>query len=155
MRLRDVRPDDKPLFVEGFAHLSEDSRYLRFFGTKKSLNEDELHYLTEVDGVRHVAIGALDDEGHGVGVGRYVMLDDAPGVAEVAVTVVDELQGRGLGHVLVEHLVERARAAGNVRSLRFWVLPINVGMRHLLEDLGARFRQRDGSTECWELDVNR
>jgi GNAT superfamily N-acetyltransferase len=151
--IRPVRPDDKPLFVEGFERLSEDSRYLRFFAVKKALSEPELTYLTEVDGTSHVALGALDESGRGVGVARYVVLEDEPEVAEVAVTVLDEVQGLGLGHRLVEHLVEHARA-GQVRTLRFWVLPMNVSMKHLLAALGARFRGGEGPTQRYELDVS-
>jgi hypothetical protein len=55
--------------------------------------------------------------------------------------------------VLVEHLVDRARA-DHVQTLRFWVLPVNVGMKHLLHDLGARFVRSDGPTQCYELDVS-
>lgn len=153
MRVRPVHAEDKPLFVEGFGHLSEDSRYLRFFGTKKALSERELSYLTDVDGVHHVALGAVDERGHGVAVGRYVVLDEEPGVAEVAVTVIDELHGQGLGHALVELLVEHARGA-HIHTLRFWVLPINSAMLHLLRDLGARYHASDGTTRAYDLDVS-
>lgn len=153
VHVRAVHPEDKPLLVEGFEELSEDSRYLRFFGTKKALSDQELAYLTEVDGVHHVALGAVDERGHGVGVARYVVLDDEPGVAEVAVTVIDELHGQGLGHALVERLVEHARGA-HIHALRFWVLPINVGMLHLLRDLGARYHASDGTTQAYDLDVS-
>lgn len=153
VHVRPVRPDDKSLFVEGFEQLSETSRYLRFFATKKALTDDELAYFTEVDGVHHVAFGAVDDDDHPLGVARYVVLDDEPGVAEVAVTVLDDAQGQGLGHALVEHLVEHARTA-HVHTLRFWVLPINSGMLHLLRDLGARFHGADGTTQGYDLDVS-
>ena len=49
--LRCVRPEDKPKLVEGLKHLSETSRYRRFFTAKPYLSESELVFLTEVDGV--------------------------------------------------------------------------------------------------------
>jgi len=133
-RLRLLRPDDKPLLVEGFAHLSPESRYRRFFTMKNELSPAELRYLTEVDGDRHFAIGAMRrDEGekrHGVGVGRFVRTAD--GVAEPAVVVIDEMQGKGLGRILFERLVLAARERG-VHRFRTEVLATNTPMRALLD----------------------
>src|SRR5213592_1331250 len=42
--VRPVRPDDKPLFVAGFEHLSDESRYLRFMGHKKALSLRDLEF---------------------------------------------------------------------------------------------------------------
>ena len=58
VRLRLIRPDDKDRLRAGFARLSPESRYLRFFVPKSTLTDAELVYLTETDGVDHVAIGA-------------------------------------------------------------------------------------------------
>lgn len=151
--VRPVRSDDKPLFIEGFRRLSKDSRYLRFFAAKKTLSEPELSYLTEVDGDAHVAVGALDERGRGLGVARYVRLEHEPQVAEAAVTVVDEAQRQGLGHVLLERILNQARSA-NLRTLRFWVMARNTGMKHLLQDIGAECRLSEGPLQCYELDVS-
>lgn len=57
--LRLVRPSDKQLLLRGFEQLSARSRYLRFLVPKAVLTEDELRYLTELDGEDHFAIGAV------------------------------------------------------------------------------------------------
>src|SRR5262245_19880796 len=109
-----VRPDDKERLRRGFHRLSPEARYLRFFTPKVDLSEDELRYLTETAGVRHVAIGAVragDDE-EGLGVARFILLDDAPGTAEAAVAVLDEIQGQGLGTLLFLRLLAAARERG-------------------------------------------
>ena len=57
-RLRLVRPEDKALLADGFALLSERSRYQRFLAAKRRLSERELAYLTEVDNVRDTSVQA-------------------------------------------------------------------------------------------------
>jgi GNAT superfamily N-acetyltransferase len=111
--IRPVRPDDKPLFVAGFEHLSDESRYLRFMGHKKALSLRDLEFFTELDHEDHEAIGALDPyTGEGLAVARYMRFAHDRRAAEAAVVVIDSWQGRGLGSTLLERLVERARAHG-------------------------------------------
>jgi GNAT superfamily N-acetyltransferase len=52
---------------------------------------------------------------HGVGVARYATDDDDPTSAELAILVVDEYQGQGLGKLLVTRLAVEARARGILR----------------------------------------
>jgi hypothetical protein len=95
IHLRPMRPSDKQMLLDGFEHLSPDSRYARFMAPKSTLSERELRYLTEVDGINHFAIGAirrhLVAKPEGVGSARFVRLSDQPDTAEPAVTVLDDL----------------------------------------------------------------
>jgi GNAT superfamily N-acetyltransferase len=139
VRLRPVRPEDKPKFVAGLARLSEESQYLRFFTSKAKFTDAELRYLTEVDGVNHFAIAAArvqDDgsEGDGVAIARFVRLADEPDVAEPAIVVIDEMQGHGLGRLLMERLIEAAVERG-VKRFRSDFLAINRPMKELLAHL--------------------
>ena len=80
---------------------------------KTMLSAAELRYFTDIDHHDHEALGALDHAGgRGVGVARYVRDTGDPHAAEIAVTVVDDWQGRGLGTELLARLSGRARAAG-------------------------------------------
>jgi GNAT superfamily N-acetyltransferase len=133
--VRPVTPDDKPLLASGFERLSERSRYLRFLGAMPSLSRRQLAYLSELDHCSHVAIGILDDGGP-VAVGRWVRFDDEPSDADVAITVVDDYQGRGVGRIVIEVLAEIARHRG-VRWLHFDVLAENAAMLRMLDRLGA------------------
>ncbi|MCB0875011.1 MAG: GNAT family N-acetyltransferase [Solirubrobacterales bacterium] len=111
IELREVLPSDKDAIAGGFARLSPESRYRRFFSSLDHLSASDLAYLTEVDPRDHEAVVALDPEGGAVGVARYVRGDD-PDSAEVAVVVVDDWQNRGAGTALLERLTERASENG-------------------------------------------
>src|SRR5690349_1593175 len=73
----------------------------------------ELRYFTDVDHRDHEALGALDHaRGGGVGIARYIRDREDPHAAEIAVTVIDGWQGRGLGTELLARLSERACQEG-------------------------------------------
>ncbi len=152
--LRLVRPDDKDLFRRGFARMSPESRYLRFFTPKAALNDDELRYLTEIDQLRHVAIGASTLDGsEGLGVARSIQLDGEPGVAEAAIAVVDEMHGKGLGSLLFMRLVAAARERG-VERVRCLVLGSNTAMHDFLRDvLPERTVQVDAGVVTVEMTL--
>jgi GNAT superfamily N-acetyltransferase len=150
--VRPVRPEDKPLFVAGWARLSDDSVYRRFLQPRHGLSVDELAFFTELDHVDHEAIGAMDPAtGEGVGVARYVRDLRRPHVAEAAVTVIDAFQHRGLGGKLLRRLCERA-AENRIRVFSASLLASNDAMLSLFERLGAiTVTRRDGPT--LEIDV--
>ena len=150
--MRPIRPDDKSLLVGGFQRLSEESRLRRFLAPISELSEEQLRYLTEIDYVDHFAWVALlaDDPGVGIGVGRYIRIRDEPDVAEVAITIVDDYQGKGLGTLLLGLLAATARVAG-ITKFRAYVLEDNLPMRTILNDLGVD--QRHDAPGVLVMDV--
>jgi GNAT superfamily N-acetyltransferase len=151
--VRPVTAADRPLFVAGFARLGEKSRYRRFLAAKKRLTEAELTFFTELDHHRHEALGAVDGAtGEGLGVARYVRDPARPAVAEAAVAVIDDWQGRGLGRVLLERLAIRAHDEG-IRHFSASLFVENRAMLALFGRIGTvTVTGRDGSTE--EIDVH-
>ena len=154
--LRTIRPDDRERLRAGFHRLSPQSRYLRFHGVKTELTDAELTYLTEVDGIHHLAIGAVrevDGEEEGVGIARLVELPGEPGVAEAAITVLDEMQGKGLGTELFQRLIA-AGAERGVRRVRALVLGSNQGMQDLLRQIAGDHRTTvDSGVVTVEIDL--
>ena len=137
--IRQVHSADAPLLADGFARLSARSRQLRFLTPKKELSPAELSYFTDVDHHDHEALGALEHPGgRGVGIARYVRDADDPRAAEIAVTVIDDWQGRGLGTELVAQLSERARSEG-IRRFTALVAADNPAMAGLLRKVRANF----------------
>ena len=144
--IRQVRSTDAPLLADGFDRLSAASRQMRFLGVKKQLSAAELRYLTDVDHHDHEALGALDlADGHGVGIARYVRDADDPQAAEIAVTIIDEWQGRGLGTELLARLSDRARQEG-VRRFTALTDASNVAVAALLRNAGAYLVRRGRGT---------
>lgn len=142
--VRAVRPDDRGLFVAGFERMSDESRYRRFMSHKKKLSDRELEFFTRLDHDTHEAIGAIDvSTGEGAGVARMHREPGDPTVAEAAVTVVDEWQGRGIGGLLLERLTRRAREIG-VERFEATLFTDNRAMLHLFERLGCLRSHREG-----------
>ena len=151
--IRPVHGSDVPLLADGFARLSGRSRRMRFLAPKKELFPADLRYFTEIDHHDHEALGALDaTDGRGVGVGRYVRSAEDPRAAEIAVTVVDEWQGRGLGRELVAQLAERARAEGIDRFTAL-VAADNVAVAGLARSFGGVIVGREYATVLYEIGL--
>jgi len=151
--IRQVQPADAPLLADGFARLSDKSRRMRFLGRKDRLSAAELRYLTDVDHHDHEALGALDQAGgRGVGVARYVRDAEDPHAAEIAITIVDDWQGRGLGTELLTRLSARARSEG-IHRLTALVADDNVVMAGLLRNMGASLAGRDPGTVEYEITL--
>jgi GNAT superfamily N-acetyltransferase len=113
--IRPIRADDKRMLSDGLRSLSDDSVQRRFLAPKRSFSRTELRYLTEVDGRDHVALVAeypAEPVRRLIAVARFVRLSDDPEAAEVAITVADDWQRRGLGSLLAARLAEEARRLG-------------------------------------------
>lgn len=154
--VRHIRPEDAAELKRGFDKLSPQSRYRRFLGGVTSLSDAQLRYLTEVDGHNHVAIVATTEppgggEPVGLGVARYVRATDDPEVAEVAITVQDEWQGRGLGRLLGLVLARAALERG-VKRFRGEILEDNDVVQALLADCGATVRKHEGAV-VFEIEL--
>ncbi len=150
-----ITPADAPVIASAFARLSEESRRLRFLGPKPTLTRAELRYLTEVDGHHHEALGAIDPRtGEGVAVGRFVRDPADPTRAEVAITVADHWQHRGLGKLMLGRLADRARAEGITRFTAL-VAEDNENMRRLLERIDARAAVTEIGNDVaeWEIQL--
>jgi nucleotide-binding universal stress UspA family protein/GNAT superfamily N-acetyltransferase len=137
LAVRPIDADDRDLLVSMFERLGEESRYRRFLTPKKRLTDRELTALTAVDHHGHEALVALapeaDDEG--VAVARYVRSATDPEVAEVAVTVTDDWQRRGVGGAVLGQLADRARSEG-IRRFSALILEENRPVRELFGRLG-------------------
>ena len=149
--IRQVQSADAPLLADGFARLSADSRWMRFLTPKKALSPAELSYFTDLDHHDHEALGALDTgDGRGVGIARFVRKTDDPYAADIAITIVDEWQRRGLGSELLARLSDRARQEG-IRRFTALVAADNVTVAGLLRNARASLVGRDSSTLDYEI----
>jgi RimJ/RimL family protein N-acetyltransferase len=133
VRLRPIRPDDAPRLVALYDRLSQLTAYQRFFTVMKRLPPDWAQVFATVDYRHRLAIVAERDTPAGVeliGVGRYEP-SDSDDTVEVAFTVEDAWQGRGLGALLLEAVLRAGEARG-IRRFRAYVLAENHRMLKLL-----------------------
>ena len=155
VQIREVRGSDAPLLADGFARLSARSRQQRFLSPKHSLSAAELRFLTEVDHHDHEAIGALSPaDGRGVGIARYIRDPGDPEAAEIAVTIADDWQGRGLGTELLARLSDRARQEGICRFTAT-IAYGNAAMATLLQNMGAELAGHDHGTVDYVVELDR
>ncbi len=138
-RVRPIRPMDSVRFERGYPKLSEASRRARFFGQASALSQTQLHFLTAVDQVRHVAWGALnadDLDDPGIGIARYIAMSPTSTTAEVALTILDAYQHRGAGSLLHACLHLTAARHG-FRTFVYDVSQDNVRFLRNLKAIGA------------------
>jgi len=151
--IRAISAQDRGRLNDHFQRLSSESAYFRFMGHKKRLTEQDLDGLTVLDYVHRFGLAATrryrDDE-HIIGVGMYIAdAGERPESAEVAFTVEDEYQGRGVGTLLLEHLGRIAHANG-INRLEADVLAANARMLEVFARSGFSVTQ---STEAGVVRV--
>lgn len=142
-----LRREDKPLLVAGFDELSEETRRMRFLTPVARLSDSMLNHLVDdVDGVDHVAYALAAETEPGVfdpvAIGRMVRYEDEPDAADVAVTVKDAWQGRGIASALLKVLVDN-RPEGVVRIVTEVVMG-NEASLAMLRRLGPTEVQGNG-----------
>jgi RimJ/RimL family protein N-acetyltransferase len=142
--IRPIRPNDKGLLADGLRRLSPESVQRRFLTPKRSFSRTELRYLTEVDGRDHVALVVehpADPVRRLIAVARFVRLQDDPEAADVAFTVADDWQARGLGSLLGKHLAHAARNR-DIRRFTATMASDNVPAHRLMSKLTAHLEQQ-------------
>jgi len=128
IEVRALRPDDEADMLAALERTSAQSLQRRFFVMKRHFSDKERAFFMNVDFQTHVALVVLAEEAGRkaiVGGGRYVVFE--PGRAEMAFVVIEAWQGRGIGSILMSHLIKLAGDAG-LRELTAEVLPENAAM---------------------------
>lgn len=131
VHLRPVRPDDVAALRDFFASLDPTSQAFRFFSGAVDL-DGIARSMANVDYRGHYGLLATRSErpvGHGV----YVEMEEDK--AEVAFAIADDLQGHGLGTILLAHLAEAA-AEGGFATFLAEVLPQNQRMIEMFRESG-------------------
>ncbi|HRX85344.1 MAG TPA: GNAT family N-acetyltransferase [Phycisphaerae bacterium] len=136
--LRPVRPSDEGRLHDLYYAMSDESLYKRFFQVRKVMPHATLQKLCNVDYEAEMSIVASAGSAEApriVGAASYT-LDPAARSADVAFVVEDRAQGRGIGRLLLSHLMEIARTKG-LTTFTADVLVTNGAMKHLFESVGG------------------
>ncbi|MEZ5094541.1 N-acetyltransferase family protein [Nocardioides sp.] len=148
-------PTDRETLVREFETLSPESRRRRFLQPVLHLSDAMLtHLVDEVDGVDHVALVLMAEVGDDLvpaGVARCVRYPEHPDAADIAVTVKDDWQGRGVATALLDVLM-RHRPAG-VTHLLTEVMADNPASLAMLRRLGP-VRTYDTAMGILDVEVD-
>jgi acyl-CoA synthetase (NDP forming)/GNAT superfamily N-acetyltransferase len=152
IEIRPAKPADFRLVKMMHEAMSRDNDYRRFFGPSKLSAEHEAERVCRVPAPDHLALLALRGDDL-VGVGSYEILGE--GAAEIALAVADDMHGRGIGTLLLEHLGSAAYRQG-VRTFTGPVLAENAEILKLFADAGlSARRQADGEVIEFTCDLPR
>ena len=147
-----VRRADAPLLADGFARLARITA-TALPAPKDELTPAELRYSpTSTTTTTRRSARWTRTDGRGVGVARYVRDASDPHSAEIALTVVNDWQGRGLGTELLAQLSGRARAEG-IRRFTALVSADNAAMTALLRGVSAGPVHREYGTVEYEIPL--
>jgi len=149
--LRPVLPGDSERTMQGHVRFSSETIYRRFMSPRVP-SPALMDYLAEVDYVDHFVWVMTDGHGNPVADARFVRDDHNPTVAEIAFTVGDAYQGRGVGSFLIAALSVAARVDG-VEKFTGRMLADNVAMRAIMDRYGASWERDDVGVVITVIDV--
>jgi acetyltransferase len=138
--LRPIRPDDEHLYGEFLANVTPEDRRLRMLTPTREFSHAAIARWTQIDYRREMAFIALSAEPNPrmLGVAR-LHADPDYERAEYAILVRSDVKGRGLGWVLMQHLIAYARSEG-LSCLKGTVLRENTVMLSMCRELGFQVR---------------
>ncbi len=139
IEIRAARPDDFDGVRDMHAKMSSDNLYLRFFSMSQLVAEQEARRICREPGPDHAALLAVLD-GEVVGCGTYERGGAGSRSAEVAFSVSDDMHHRGIGMLLLEHLVSLARGRG-LREFTAETLSENAAMLRVFADAGLQVQR--------------
>mgnify|MGYP006292761031 CR=1 FL=1 len=151
---RPMHPTDEPAVRGLFYNLSQQAIYYRFMSHLKRIPQQRIQNFVYIDHRNDVAIVAYQPEAHGdeiLAVGRYY-LDPTTNRAEIAFTVRDDWQNRGVGSFLLKYLINIARRNG-ISGFTAEILAENKAMQSVMQKTGHAVRtRRDGGVVHVEID---
>ncbi|GGZ20020.1 bifunctional acetate--CoA ligase family protein/GNAT family N-acetyltransferase [Streptomyces poonensis] len=136
MCIRPAGPDDQEAVLRLYRGMSDANLRLRFFTVSRRSGEQAAARIAEPAPPGHRALVATHG-GRIIGITEYETSGEGVGTAEIALAVDDGWHHRGVGTLLLEHLVSAARAHG-IRAFTADALAENHEVLKVFADLGLR-----------------
>jgi acetyltransferase len=133
--VRPARPEDESLFQKFFAGVTQEDLRLRFFAPLKEFSHPFIARLTQIDYARAMALVAIGEASGEMLGGVRLHANSDYDKGEYAILVRSDLKGHGLGWLLMQLLIEYARAEG-IRTIEGQVLSENTTMLNMCRELG-------------------
>jgi len=145
--VRPLRPEDEPLYAPFLAAVTQQDLRLRFFAPVKEFGHRFIARFTQIDYARAMAFIAIE-ESSGIMLGVVRLHADANYErGEYAVLVRSDLKGRGLGYLLMQMIIDYARAEG-LKTIEGQVLAENTAMLAMCRELGFEIAADPGDPEA-------
>ena len=134
--IRPIRPEDADMEAKFVRELSSEAKYFRFMNSLQELSQEMLVRFTQIDYHDEMALVAVTTDGlaeEQIGVARYTTNLDKKS-CEFALVVSDHWRGKGIGHYLMQNLMEIARD-NDLDRIEGSVLSNNFKMLELMNSL--------------------
>ena len=133
--LREIAPGDVQALIRAFTRMTPEQVRSRVFHALRELPEPVARQMCDVDPERVVALVATDPDGGEIRAEARIHLDPMTECAELALAIDPAYTGKGLGTILIEHLIEEAKSR-HVREIWGDTLADNSAMLSLTRRLG-------------------
>jgi acetyltransferase len=133
--VRPVRPEDEPLYQRFFTEVTAQDLRLRFFAPVKEFGHAFIARLTQIDYARAMAFIAIEQATGNMLGGVRVHADANYDSGEYAILLRSDLKGKGLGWLLMQMIIDYARATG-LKVIEGQVLAENTTMLAMCRELG-------------------
>lgn len=150
--IRPISPRDAPNLRKLYANLSQRSLFYRFLEAHNPITSKHLRQFSITDYSSQMAFVAVDpSDNRLIGISQYLPLEPhQPDKGEFAISIADDWQRQGVGHVLMRELTDYARERG-MKALLGVIHYDNRGMMKLIRRLGYRLERHidHGVYEVW------
>jgi len=142
VEVRPIRAEDAHLITTFHRQLSEESIRFRYFHNKSNLTQRDLSILSHINYDRQMAFIAeyLGDEGSKEMLGVVRVWNDPDNIrTEFSVIIRDDLQGLGIGSLLMKKMIDYCTNIGTLEMIGK-IMVDNHPMRALMKHLGFKCR---------------
>lgn len=149
--IRPLQPEDAALYPDFLAKITSFDLRLRFFSAIRELSPEMIDKLVHYDPMSAMAFVALDADGKLLGVVR-LHDDDKHESGEFAILLRSHLKGRGLGWLMMKHMIAYAREHG-LKAVRGQVLAENTTMLQMCGELGFHIRHDPDDPGTYQVEL--
>lgn len=153
--IRTIRSTDAEKMRNGIAHLSTESRYLRFFSVQPMPSDSIIERLVDADGHEHIAWGAIHMDGKdspAIGAVHAIRSTERDGIGEFSVAILDDYHGIGIGRMLTAVLLINCQVE-KIEALDIQTLAENHAAIGFIRSIGGEMRTWESGVQDYTLKV--
>ncbi|MDE0947526.1 MAG: GNAT family N-acetyltransferase, partial [Sphingobium sp.] len=134
-----------------FDEVSDEDRRFRFLSAVRHVSPAQLHDITAFEHHRHETVLAFEPDGATIIAAATLAADKAGDIGEVAISILPERKGKGIGWTLLDHMAQEARHWG-VKKLQSIESRDNHAAISLEREMGFTARAVEGDPALMLLE---